>query len=150
MIMCSAIRTKALFAAALLGLLYCGGAAAEEPKIYKHVDEKGNVVYSQTPPATGKSVKKLDAQPAYRGLGGYGAPGSPYYDSSGYTQDYRYDQYRNAVQQRQQQVEDARNRRNAELEAECNRNRGTDCSNPETLRYIDSTKIPGGAKGMRR
>lgn len=148
--MCSAIRTKALFAAILFGLLMCRFASAEEPKIYKHVDEKGNIVYSQTPPATGKSVKKLDAQPAYRGLGGYTAPGSPYYDYPSSSQDYRYDQYRNAAQQRQQQIEDARNKRNAELEAECNRNRGTDCSNPETLRYIDSTKIPNGAKAIRR
>jgi len=35
------------------------------------------------------------------------------------------------------------NKDQAKLEAECNRNRGTDCGNPEVLRYIESTKIPG-------
>jgi len=141
---------RAVFAAILLGLLICKVATAEEPRIYKHVDEKGNVVYSQTPPATGANVKKLDAQPAYRGLGGYSAPGSPYYDTPGSSQDYGRDQYQNALQRRQQQMEDARSKRSAELEAECNRNRGTDCSNPDTLRYIESTKIPSGAKVIRR
>jgi hypothetical protein len=139
---CSPITRKAISGAILLGLLHCGGAMAEEHKIYKHVDEKGNVVYSELPPMSGKSAKKLDTQPAYRGQGGYSGSGSPYGDPRLPSQDYRQDQYRNAVQQRQQQMEDARSKRLAELEAECNRNRGTDCNNPDVLRYIESTKIP--------
>jgi hypothetical protein len=126
----------------LLGLLHCGAAMAEEPKIYKHVDEKGNVVYSQTPPTTGTGVKKLNTQPAYRGQGGYSMSVSPHDDPRISSQDYRQDQNKQILQQRQQQMEDAKNKRFAELEAECNRNRGTDCGNPEVLRYIESTTIP--------
>jgi len=133
---------ETLLAAALLGLLHGGGAIAEEGKIYKHVDEKGSVVYSQVPPTTGKVLKKLDSKPAYTGLGGYGPPVWPYGDTRGYSEYYGQDPYRGILQQRQQQMDAARSKRLAELEAECNRNRGTDCKDPEALRYIESTKIP--------
>lgn len=136
------ITRKTIFGAVLLGLLLCGATMAQERKIYKHVDEKGNVVYSQLPPTSGTSVKKLNIQPAYSGRGGNVAPGSPYDDPRGYSQDYRQDQNKKALLQRQQQMEDARNKRIAELEAECNSNRGTDCKNPEVLRLIESSKIP--------
>ncbi len=146
MILCSHITRKAMLVAALLGLLHCAAAAAEEGKAYKYVDEKGNVVYSQTPPPAGAGVKKLDLQPAYRGLGGYGAPVTPNNESRSYYEEYRQDRYRNGLQQRQQHTDDARNKRRAELEAECKRNRGTDCSDPEALRYLESTKVPGGRR----
>ena len=139
---CKPMTRKTIFAAVLAGLLHGAGAIADEPRIYKHVDEKGNVVYSQTPPVSGATVKKLDSQPAYRGQGGYSGSGSPHGNPRISSQDYRQDQYKNAMQQRQQQMDDAKNKRLAELEAECNRNRGTDCGNPEVLRYIESTKIP--------
>jgi hypothetical protein len=139
------LTRKTILGAVLLGLLHCGTAMAEDPKIYKHVDEKGNVTYSQTPPATGTSIKKLNIQPAYRGKGGYSSSVSPYDNPGNYSQDYRQDQYKQAMAQRQQQMEDARKKRLAELEAECNRNRGADCSNPEVLRYNESTKIPRGS-----
>lgn len=134
---------KTICAAIFVGLLQCGAAMAEERKIYKHVDEKGNVVYSQVPPTTGANVKKLDTQPAYRGRGGNVMSGSPHNDPRVTSQDYRQDQYNQALQQRQKQTEEQRNKRLAELEAECHRDRGTDCSNPEVLRYNESTKIPG-------
>jgi hypothetical protein len=38
--------------------------------------------------------------------------------------------------------EEARQQKLAALERECNRSRGTDCKNPETLRYMDAQKIP--------
>jgi hypothetical protein len=138
----NATTKKTICGAVLLGLLLCGAATAEERKIYKHVDEKGNVVYSQLPPTSGTVVKKLDMQPAYRGRGGNIASGSPYDDPRSYSHDYIQDQNKKALQQRQGQTEAARNKRLAELEAECTRNRGTDCNNPEALRYIESTKIP--------
>ena len=128
--------------AVLLGLLLCGAATAEERKIYKHVDEKGNVTYSQVPPMSGASVEKLKTQPAYGGRGGNSTSGSPSDDPRRYSQDYRQDEIKKALQQRQQQMQDARNKHLAGLEAECIRNRGTDCNNPEVLRYIESTKIP--------
>lgn len=133
---------KTVLAAVLLGLLQGGAALAEERKIYKHVDEKGSVVYSQVPPISGTILKKLDSQPAYLGLGGYGPPAWQYNDTRGYSEYYRQDQNRGVFQQRLQQMDEARNRRLAELETECNRNRGTDCKDPEALRFIESTKIP--------
>lgn len=138
----SRITGTTIPAAILVGLLLCGAAMAEERRIYKQVDEKGNVVYSQVPPAAGANVKKLDTQPAYRGQGGNVMSGSPHIDPRAASQDYRQDQYNQALQQRQKQMEEARNKRLAELEAECHRDRGTDCSNPEVLRYNESTKIP--------
>jgi hypothetical protein len=134
------VTRKAICGALLL--LLSGAAMAEERKIYKHVDEKGSVVYSQTPPMSGASVKKLEMRPAYSGQGGYSIPVFPYDDSRSYMDFYRQDQYRQAMQQRQQQMDDARRQRLTELEAECTRNRGTDCGNPEALRYIESTKVP--------
>jgi hypothetical protein len=136
------ITQKTIFAAFLLGLLLCGAAMAEERKFYKYVDGKGNIAYSQSPPMTGTDVKMLDTHPAYRGKGGYSMSGSPYDDPRVYSQDYRQELQQKALQQRQRQMEDARLKRFAELEAECNRNRGTDCNDPEALRYIESTKIP--------
>lgn len=144
------ITRETLFGVVFLGLLLHGAAVAEDPKIYKHVDETGKVTYSQTPPATGASVKKLNLQPAYRGQGGYSSSVSPYDDPGIYSQNYRQDQYKKAMAQRQEQMESARKKRLAELEAECNRNRGVDCSNPETLRYNESTKIPRGPTAIRR
>ena len=143
------IARKTFFAVMLHGLLYCAAATAAELGIYKHVDEKGKVVYSQVPPASGAGVKKLKTQPAYVGQGGLGPPVSPYEDSRSYNRDYGQDQYHSVLQRRQQQMQDEKNKRLAELEAECNRNRGTDCSNPEVLRYIESTKIPGQSRRYR-
>ena len=139
---CSPITRKTIVGAVLLSLLHCGSAMAQERKIYKSVDEKGNTVYSQVPPMSGASVKKLNMEPAYIGLGGYGGYGIPVWPYDDLRNYYQQEQYNNALRQRQQQTEDARNKRLAELEAECNRSRGTDCSDPETLRYIESTKVP--------
>ena len=126
----------------VLGALLCGAATAEDRKIYKYIDEKGNVVYSQSPPVSGAKAQTLDAAPAYSGRGGNDRSASPYDNPRVYSQDNLQEQRREAAEQRRQQMEDARKKRLAELEAECNRNRGTDCSNPETLRYIESTRIP--------
>jgi len=129
-------------AAALLGLAVCTAALAQERKVYKYVDEKGNVVYSQTPPLDASKARKIDATPAYTGRGGNTSSGSPYgsprvYYNRGTGQQ----SYGDPARERQQQ-EEARKNRLAELEAECNRNRGTDCKSPETLRYLESTQIP--------
>jgi len=120
----------------------CVSAAAGDGRIYKHVDEKGNVVYSQTPPMDGAKARKLDSSPAYRGSGGDSSSASPYDNPGRYSRDEQLQQHRNTAQERQQRVEESRRSRQAVLEAECNRNRGTDCKNPETLRYLESTQIP--------
>jgi hypothetical protein len=115
-------------------------ALAQQRSAYKYVDEHGNVVYSQTPPVEGKEARKVDISPAHRGREAYAPavpmPREPDYRtrwSSGSGPDPR---------AAQQQREEAEKKRLADLQAECNRNRGTDCANPETLRYMESTAIP--------
>jgi hypothetical protein len=132
---------------AVLWALACAAAMAQGNKLYKYVDEKGNVVYSQTPPMSGAKAQKLDPRPAYSGRGGNTSSYSPYDHPGTYSGDSAQQRREEAMRKRQEQQEEARQKRLAELEAECNRNRGTDCKNPETLRYQESTRIPGG---MRR
>jgi hypothetical protein len=141
MTVCGRLTTIAVSGVILPCLLGFATAMAQEGRIYKHVDEKGNVVYSQTPPMSGAGASKLDTQPAYSGRGGYRF--YPYDGSSNYFDFYGQEQYMQSLQQRQQQANDARSKRLAELEAECNRDRGTDCGNPEVLRNLESNKIPG-------
>jgi hypothetical protein len=133
---------KLTLGAAILGLVVCTAALAQERKVYKYVDEKGNVVYSQTPPLDASKARKIDATPAYSGRGGNSPSVSPYDNPRTYSGDTGQQQYRDALRERQQRQEEARKNRLTELEAECNRNRGTDCKNPDTLRYQESTQIP--------
>ncbi len=135
---------KMIFGAAVLGLLVCSATMAEERKVYKHVDEKGNVTYSQTPPMSGAKAKKVDVTPAYTGRGGNTRSVSPYDNPHSYSQDDRQQQHKDALQESQQRTEEARKKRLADLEAECVRNRGTDCKDPQALRYQESTQIPRG------
>lgn len=125
----------------VLGLMVCVHASAQERKAYKHVDEKGNVTYSQTPPTQSKEVKKVDISPAHSGRGGYAGGSNEYrhQQSSSYS-----DQRSRAAQDQQKRREEAAQKRLGDLQAECNRNRGTDCNNPETLRLMEAQKIPGG------
>jgi hypothetical protein len=127
-----------------LAVLATSAAAdAQERKAYKYVDEKGNVTYSQTPPV-GKDAKQIPIAPAYRGQGG-GTSRGPYDDPGRYSSD-GHDRYQDAMLERQKAAEEAQKKRLAELEAECNRNRGSDCKNPETLRLIESNQTPGGRR----
>jgi hypothetical protein len=114
-------------------------AEAAERKAYKHVDEKGNITYSQTPPVTGKEAKKIDISPAHRGTGGYSgrAGDRPYHPSYA-------DQRNQSSYDYRKKQEEAQQKRDAELRAECARNRGTDCNNPQTLRDMEAQRIPGG------
>lgn len=128
----------------VLGMALCVGAVAAERKAYKHVDEKGNVTYSQSPPADGGQSKRIDISPAQEGRGGYTPPASAYDNPRTYSRDADRQRYNDATRERQIRQEEARQKRLAELEAECNRNRGTDCKNPDALRYQESTRVPGG------
>jgi uncharacterized protein DUF4124 len=107
-------------------------------KAYKQVDEKGNVTYSQTPPVQGKEAKKVDISPAQAGRGGPAGSTDTYRIQRTYT----YEQPNQQAYQKQR--EEAEQKRIADLKAECNRNRGADCNNPETLRLMEAQKIPGG------
>jgi hypothetical protein len=94
----------------------------------------------------GAKAQKLDAKPAYSGRGGNSSSYSPYDNPGVYSSDSAQQQYQDAMRKRQEQQHEAQQKRLAELEAECNRNRGTDCKNPDTLRYQESTRIPGGVR----
>jgi hypothetical protein len=44
--------------------------------------------------------------------------------------------------EQQEMAEQARKNRLDELRTECNRNRGTDCNNPETLKRMEAERGP--------
>ena len=127
-------------------LVACASVIAAERKAYKYVDEKGNVTYSQTPPSGETEAKKIDISPAQSGRGGYTPPASQYNNPGAYSNESQRQQYNDALRERQKRQEEAQKKRLAELEAECNRNRGTDCKNADTLRYQESTRIPSGRR----
>lgn len=136
-----------LAACALLALFVGAGVQAQERKAYRQVDASGKVTYSQSPPADGKESKQVDISPAQRGRGGLvndGGGYSAYDDPRYYAGQSARDRYR--VTQRPS----AQEQRYAELKAECERQRGTDCNNPATLRYLESTNQPSGRTVVRR
>jgi hypothetical protein len=130
-----------------LGLIVLAMAAsplysADDGKVYKHVDKSGKITYSQTPPLDGKPAEKVDARPANRGHAG-NMSGYDSYNDRGY---FGYQEpYRPAVTSTQRSLT-PQEQRLAQLQAECERNRGTDCSNPATLQYMESSTIPGGRR----
>jgi hypothetical protein len=135
------------FGVLVLGLVVCAGAFGTERKAYKHVDEKGKVTYSQTPPVEGKKIQQIDISPAQAGRGGHAVTGSrdlQIQRSRSYQDDYS-----NARENYDRQRREAEQKRLDSLRAECARNRGIDCDNPETLRQIDAQKIPGGGRVNR-
>src|SRR5688572_19189438 len=132
------------FGVVALGLVLCAGASATERKAYKHVDEKGNVTYSQTPPADAKKVQPVDISPAQSGRGGQPVGGAREVQMQRY-RSYQDEQIR-ARENYERQRKEAEEKRLATLRAECTRNRGTDCENPETLRNMEAQRIPGGTR----
>jgi Domain of unknown function (DUF4124) len=125
---------------ALIALLAGAHAHAQERKAYKVVDANGNVTYSQTPPAAAgdgkkvQKVEKVDIAPAQRGRGGYSGGQASYTETRYHSGHSSHDRYATAAQSREQRL--------ADLKAECERQRGTDCNNPRALQYLDSTSIP--------
>jgi hypothetical protein len=130
------------FGVLVLGAAMSGNALAQ--KAYKHVDEKGNVTYSQTPPTEAKKVQQVDISPAQAGRGGHPMPGSRdiQIQRSRSYQDERTRSYE-AFQQQQKEAEQ---KRLAALKAECTRNRGADCDNPQTLQDMEAQRRPGGSR----
>jgi hypothetical protein len=88
---------------------------------------------------SGKEASRIDITPANSGRGG--AAWDPSYAAS---QRYRPESQtpQEAARERAKRLEEAKQQKLAELERECNRTRGTDCKNPETLRYIEAQNIP--------
>jgi hypothetical protein len=80
----------------------------------------------------------MNVKPASRGS----AAGMPGYYSYEESRSYSYQEpYRPSVTSVQRQPT-AQEQRQTALQADCERNRGTDCSNPATLQYLESTAIP--------
>lgn len=122
---------------AVVTLEVSGIALAEDGKVYKSVDKSGKITYSQTPPLDAKS-EKVTAKPAIRGSASGGAAQAPY-------EDWRYAPYQPPYYPPVSTIPQPispQQQRQAQLQAECERNRGTDCGNPATLQYLDSTTIP--------
>jgi hypothetical protein len=93
----------------------------------------------------GKEAKKVDISPANAGRGGYaGSPHEYQYRYQSPQSQYYSDQRSQAAQNYQKQREEAEQKRREQLRAECARNRGTDCDNPQTLRNMEAQNIPGG------
>jgi hypothetical protein len=131
----NAIGKKLLASLPLIAMFAASCACAQERKAYKSVDAAGNVTYSQIPPKDSKDAKKIDIAPAQRGRGG-DLPGSTTY----VIRQPSYQQY--SYGSPAQSAQAAQEQRYAALKAECERNRGTDCNNPATLQYMESTTIP--------
>jgi len=132
------IAKTALAGAMLLTLLSGANAFTQERKAYRHVDAAGNVTYSQMPPVNAKESKSIDISPAQRGRGGDTSGYSVYDNPHSYSE--RHDRYYGTTPR---QGTHAYEQRMAELRVECLRQRGADCNNPATLRYLDSTHSPG-------
>ncbi len=146
-----AMKTTGI-AGLLVSMLFAGvSAVAQERKAYRHVDQAGNVTYSQTPPIVGKDatktgkaekVERVNIAPAQQGRGGY--TGGYYHND--YPRHYSPQQYSSSAPSAAQQRQSAQEQRLAAVKAECERNRGADCNHPATLQYLDSTSIPGGRR----
>jgi len=126
----------------VIGLCLSVNAGASERKAYKIVDEKGNVTYSQTPPPQTKKVEKIDISPANAGRGGNTVSNDLRQRNT--SQSEYIEQRNEAMQLEQKRRQDAERQRLDSLRAECMKNRGSDCDNPETLRLIEAQRIPGG------
>lgn len=114
--------------------------AAQAQKVYKHVDEKGNVTYSQTAPAgDAKAIsvpppRKVPPPSRYRGDEVH-AERQAERERLRLEHERRQEERREAMQEAQRKEQDA-------LRAECARNRGTDCNDPATLARMKAERGP--------
>ena len=140
------IKISCLFVSFAIGL----GAFAPQTmaqKTYKWVDEKGVVNYGPVPPANDKAAT-VNTAPALTKRSSGACPGVNCYDSasdgaySAQDNQERAEKYMNEQRARQEQITAAQEQRRNQLMAECERNRGTDCKNPATLRDIENSQRP--------
>jgi len=130
------LRTRFCVALGVAAALLSGSAASQA---YKHVDEQGRVTYSQTPP--GKDAQKVDVPPPRRTQ----AHPSRDYEREALrrqAQEDRQREFERRSRERQEAMEEARRKRTEDLRAECHRNRGTDCNDPETIRRMEAERGP--------
>jgi hypothetical protein len=110
-----------------------------DSQVYKHVDENGKVTYSEIPPSEKGETKQINVSPSLSSTGGY--PINKIIIIHHYSSNER---NLEAMQERQKIQNEAKQKRMDDLKAECNRDRGTDCDDPNALRYLEATKIPRG------
>lgn len=129
---------KILIAAIALSL---AAGAAQAQKVYKHVDEKGNITYSQTPPANDATTVKV---PPPRKL----SSNDPYLleEERRANRQAAMDERRREHELRQREQlearQEARRKQVEALRAECVRNRGTDCNDPATIARMEAERGP--------
>jgi type IV secretory pathway VirB10-like protein len=133
------MKTLSFLATFVLGL----GLAHAQParQAYKHVDEQGNVTYSQTPPAKdAQAIRLPPPQPA--------VPHAAHEELRQMRRQARQDahlqrqDYERHARERQAALEEARKQRYESLRAECVRNRGTDCDDPATIARMQAERGP--------
>lgn len=127
--------------ACLLIALALTATSAFAQKVYKHVDEKGNVTYSQTPPA--KDATTVNVPPPRRAQ-----PSSSYERNEEMRAQRQAEQERRRLEYERRQAEEREARQEAEkkrmdaLRSECLRNRGTDCNDPAALARMEAERGP--------
>lgn len=129
---------KVAIAVIALGL---ASGTAQAQRVYKHVDEKGNITYSQTPPANDAKTVRV---PPPRGA--YPNDRSLLEEERRTERQAAMDERRRELERRQQEqqeaMQDARRKQVEALRAECVRNRGTDCNDPSTIARMESERGP--------
>jgi hypothetical protein len=96
------------------------------------------VTYSQTPPAS--DARKVDIPPPRQT-----DPTQRDYEREALRrQEYseRRQQYEREQAAHREAMAEARKKREEELRAECHRNRGTDCNDPQTLQRMEAERGP--------
>jgi hypothetical protein len=125
----------------LISLALAGSATAAERQAYKHVDENGNVTYSQIPPTGAKDPKKVDISPANQGRGGGYVQGR---SAASYYEELHRPSRSYSSRDQVSTLGSSQSPRDAQLQAECERNRGADCKNADALRQLEYQNIPRG------
>jgi hypothetical protein len=114
-------------------------AIAQASAVFKCKGARGEVVYSQTPCAEPVTQEMMKVAPAMRG----GYPDYPTHGSARYPQEVHVQRSANRTQSEyESRMAEARAQQRQRVIAECERNRGVDCSREETIRYNESTAIP--------
>ena len=128
---------KILLAALALAL---AAGTTQAQKVYKHVDEKGNVTYSQTPPSNDAKAIKVPP-PRSSNLSPYAIEEERRVARQAEMEDRRRE-YERRQQEQQEAMQEARRKQIEALRSECVRNRGTDCNDPATIARMEAERGP--------
>jgi len=133
------MKTLSMLTTFVLGLSLAHAQPARQA--YKHVDDQGNVTYSQTPPAKDTQAIRLPPpQPAVAH-----ASNEELRQMRRQAREearHRREDHERYARERQALLEEARKQRYESLRAECVRNRGTDCDDPATIARMQAERGP--------